>query len=107
MTAWSLGGVLIIVIVLLVVIILIERRRVHEGIVISSHYRKLLIAGAGITAAGVAAMAAFYFLDVPFYIGVPLVAIGLSYLFAGFVYRHEWTKWVRSYMGLDDRRIRK
>ena len=107
MIAWSLGGVLFVVVVLVVVLILVERRRVNEGILISSHFRKVLIAGTVITAAGAAATVVFYFLDIPFYAGIPLLVTGLSYLFAGFVYRREWTQWVRSYMGLEDRRIRR
>jgi len=92
--------ILLLVLVLGVIIVLIERKRISRGILVSSNYLKICIAGITIVILSVGAMVAFYILKIPFYIGLPLFGMGIVYLSAGLVYRHEWKKQLDKWLGV-------
>ena len=108
MIIWSTSAALFVmclVIALIAAIIAVERKRVNDGILVSSHYSKLFIAGAAITALGIIVMVIFKLVDVPALIGLPIATMGLGYLSAGYVYRREWLRWVHSYAELERKYI--
>ena len=99
MLIWSILGVGLLLLILITVIIIIERRRINSGIIIASNYIKLLVAGIIIMLLSIGGMVmlALFFPEIPFYIGMPLLGMGVVYIVVGLVYRKEWIKWVDSY----------
>ncbi len=99
MVIWSVsGGVSLLFITLLVIIILAERRRIDRGIIVSSNYLKLIITGITTVLVSIGGMVALFFLEIPFYIGMPLLGMGVVYMGVGLIYRKEWMKWTKSYI---------
>ena len=101
MLIWIVGGVTLLVFILAIIIIIVERRRIDEGILVSSNYRKLVVMGIIIAFCGIVGMAVLFFLKIQFFIGAPILGMGIVYMVAGLVYRKEWMKWMHSYSDLN------
>jgi len=76
-----------------------ERKRKSEGVLVSSNYRRLCIMGITILIVSVGVMIAFFTLQIPFLIGLPLFATGIACLIIGLVNRHEWNKELNKWIG--------
>ena len=100
MVIWSVSGVLLLVLILSIIIILVERRRINRGIVVASNYLKILIMGIIIALVSIVGMAVLFVLQIPFFIGTPLLGMGIVYMVAGLIYRKEWMEWIKSYSEL-------
>ena len=103
MIIWSVWGVVLLVIILSIIIIIVERRSIDRGIIVSSNYRKLLITGITIVLVSIIGMAVLFVLEIPVFIGTPILGMGIVFVVAGLVYRKEWIKWVHSYSELERR----
>ena len=99
MITLSISVILVLVLVLWVVIAIMERKRKSEGVLVSSNYRRLCIMGITIVIVSIGAMIAFYILQIPFLIGVPLFATGIACLIIGLVNRREWNKELDKWIG--------
>lgn len=97
MILWSVIGVVLLVLILLIILIVVERRRMDRGIIVSSSYKRIIITGIIATVVSIIGMAAFYFLEIPFPIGLPILGMGIVYIVAGIIYRNEWMKWIKVY----------
>jgi hypothetical protein len=103
MLTWCVWGMAILAVLLLIIIIVIERMRFDRGIVVSSDYRKVIIAGIVVMIIGAIGTVVFFIIDIPFIIGIPIILIGIAYIVAGLVYKKEWLKWLHSYTELENR----
>ncbi|GAG48609.1 unnamed protein product, partial [marine sediment metagenome] len=83
--------------VLLIVLIVVERRRMDRGIIMSSNYKRIIITGIVAVLVGIGGTVVFYFTEIPFAIGLPVLGMGIVYIVAGVIYRNEWMKWIKVY----------
>ena len=97
MIIWIVWGVVLLVIILSIIIIIVERSRIERGIMVSVNYRKLLITGMIIMLVSIAGMAVLFVLDIPVFIGTPVLGMGIVYIVAGLIYRKEWIEWIKLY----------
>jgi hypothetical protein len=81
---------LTLVIVPAIVLVLQARKRMREGNPVKTNYRILYDFGKYIVPFGVLATIGFFVLQIPFYAGLPLLALGLLYLAIGRVNREKW-----------------
>ena len=82
-------GIGILVTLLMVVIL---RKSRNEGKTGKTDYRAFLMMGAAFLPTGIVMMLAYFLTELPFEIGLPLVALGLIYLVIGLVNRDKWKK---------------
>ena len=66
-----------------IVLILQARKRMREGNPVKTDYRILYNFGTYIVPFGILVTIVFFILQIPFYAGLPLVALGLLYLVIG------------------------
>ena len=87
--------ILVLVIAMGIVMVLMNRKRVKEGKSVTPDYRGLRIFGTIIVPFSIIAMVVFFVLQIPFYIGLPLFALGVTYLIIGLANRDKRRKSVR------------
>ena len=80
-------GIGILVTLLMMVFLLKSKKQVKKG---KTNYRAFFIIGAAFLPTGIAIMLAYFLTELPFEIGLPLVALGLIYLIIGLVNREKW-----------------
>jgi len=73
-----------------IVLLLQARKRMGEGNPVKTNYRILYNFGKYIVPFGVLITIVFFILQIPFYAGLPLLALGLLYLAIGRVNREKW-----------------
>ena len=79
-----------IVVTLLLVFVL--RKRKKERKTGETDYRAFFIMGLAFLPTGLAMMIVYFMSELPFEIGLPLLALGLAYLFIGLANRDKWKK---------------
>jgi hypothetical protein len=73
-----------------VVTLLVGKKKTKEGTVVKTDYRNLYTLGKIITPFSIVAMAVMFAFQIPFYIGLPFLIIGLTYLIVGRVNINKW-----------------
>ena len=73
-----------------IVLLLQARKRTREGNPIKTDYRILYDFGKYIVPFSIIVMIVFFILQIPFYAGLPLLALGLLYLVIGRINRRKW-----------------
>ncbi len=74
-----------------IILVLVARKRAKEGKTIGSSYHGLYNFGRIIVALSIVLMAIFFVFQIPFYIGLPLFAVGVTFLVVGLVNRNKQT----------------
>ncbi len=74
-----------------IVMVLVAKKRAKEGKTIGSSYRGLYNFGRIIVTLSIIIMAIFFLLQIPFYIGLPFFAVGVTFLVVGLVNRNKQT----------------
>ena len=82
--------ILAVVIVTGIVMFSLARKRAKEGKLIRTSYRALYNFGKVIVLLSIVIMIVSFLLQIPFYIGLPLLVIGLLYLIIGYTNREKW-----------------
>jgi hypothetical protein len=83
---------LVIGIVVTLLLIVILRKRKRAGKAGETDYKAFFIMGIAFLPTGLAMMIMYFLAEVPFEIGLPLVALGLIYLIIGLANRDKWKK---------------
>ena len=68
----------------------LARKREKEGKSVKTSYHALYNFGKFIVSFSVVIMVVFFGLQIPFYAGLPLLALGLLYLAVGWANREKW-----------------
>ncbi len=90
--------ILIIAIILALVIatgvvwVLVAQKREKAGMSVETIYRRLYIFGTILVTFSIVSMAVFFILQIYFFIGLPLFAVGLIFLIIGLANRDKWRK---------------
>ena len=87
-----LAATLAILIALGVFVALIAWKKKKEGEFIEPNYRAFFVMGIAWVPVGIVSMIVFFALDMPFIIGMPLLAMGIIYLTIGLANRDKWKK---------------
>ncbi len=87
-----LAATLAILIALGVLIALIAWKKKKEGAFEEPNYRAFFVMGIAWVPVGIVSTIVFYVLDIPFIIGMPLLAMGILYFTIGLVNRDKWKK---------------
>ena len=82
--------VLALVVVPVIVMLLQARKRMLEGNLVKTDYRTLYNFGKYIVLFGIIITVVFFVLQIPFYAGLPILALGLLYLIIGRANRRKW-----------------
>ena len=82
--------ILALVIVTGIVMLSLARKRVKEGKSVKTSYYALYNFGKFVVALSIVIMIVFFILQIPFYVGLSLLAIGLLYLAVGWANRGKW-----------------
>ena len=86
------GAIVAILIVVGTLMTLMVWKRKKEGKLEEPDYRAFYVMGIIWVPAGIVFMLAYFLLDIPFVIGIPLFAMGLTYLIIGLANRDKWKK---------------
>jgi len=73
-----------------IILILQARKRMREGNPVGTDYRILYSFGKYIVPFGIIITVVFFVLQIPFYTGLPILALGLLYLIIGQANRRKW-----------------
>ena len=73
-----------------IVLLLQAKKRMREGNPVKTDYRILYSFGKYIVPFGIIITVVFFVLQIPFYIGLPILALGLLYLVIGRINRRKW-----------------
>ena len=73
-----------------IVLLLQARKRMREGNPVKTNYRTLYNFGKYIVLFGILITIVFFVFQIPFYAGLPLLALGLLYLAIGRANRKKW-----------------
>ena len=73
-------------------ILLLTRRQLKEGRTSETNYRVFFITGLVMLGLGVINVVLYFVMQIPFYIGLPMVIIGGVYAIIGWVHRSTWQK---------------
>ena len=84
--------ILVVVIVTGIVMFSLARKRSKDGKPTKTSYRALYNFGKVIIPLSIVIMIVSFLLQIPFYIGFPLLALGLIYLVIGLANRDKWKK---------------
>ena len=104
MILWSVIAVVLLVLALLIILIIVERRRMDRGIIVSSHYKRIVITGIVAVLVGIIGTLVFHLVEeTHFAIGLPILGMGIVYIVAGVIYRNEWMKWIKVYSQMQRR----
>jgi len=94
MSEWALISAaiaaILIVVGILVLVAFVAWRRRKEGTLAEPNYRAFFVMGIVFIPVGIAFMFIFLLSDIPFVIGMPLLAMGLVYLAIGLANRDKW-----------------
>ncbi len=71
---------------------LMLRQKYRDGTLGETSYRSIFVAGLVLTPLGIVALVVYFLLQIPFYIGLPLLVVGLIYLALGLAHRDSWRK---------------
>lgn len=89
--------VMILVSIILALVILtgivmssLARKRAKEGKSVKTSYHALYNFGKVVVPLSIVIMIVFFVLQIPFYAGLPLLALGLLYLAIGWANREKW-----------------
>ena len=82
--------ILAIVILTGIVMFSLARKRAKEGKSVKTSYHALCNFGKFVVPLSVVIMIVFFVLQIPFYAGLPLLALGLLYLAVGYANREKW-----------------
>jgi hypothetical protein len=82
--------ILAIVILTGIVMFSLARKRAEEGKSVKTSYHALYNFGKFVVPLSVVIMIVFFVLQIPFYAGLPLLALGLLYLAIGWANRAKW-----------------
>jgi hypothetical protein len=83
---------LVIGIVVTLLLLVVLRKRKKAGKTGETDYKAFFIMGMAFLPTGVAMMLMYFLAEIPFEIGLPLVALGLIYLVIGLANRDKWKK---------------
>jgi hypothetical protein len=83
---------LVIGIVITLLLLVVLRKRKKAGKTGETDYKAFFIMGMAFLPTGVAMMLMYLLAEIPFEIGLPLVALGLIYLVIGLANRDKWKK---------------
>ncbi len=83
---------LIVGILLTLVLLLILRKRKQTGKARETDFKAFFIMGLVFLPTGFTMMVIYFFAELPFEIGLPLFALGLTYLVISLVNRDKWKK---------------
>jgi len=83
---------LLIGIIVTLFMVLVLRKRKKEQKTGERDYRAFFIIGLVFLPTGLAMMMVYFFIEIPFEIGLPLFALGLIYLIIGLINRNKWKK---------------
>jgi amino acid transporter len=83
---------LIIGILVTLILLLVLRIRKRAGKTEETNYKAFFIMGIAFLPIGVAMMLMYFLVEIPFEIGLPLIALGLIYLGIGWANRDKWKK---------------
>ena len=84
--------ILALVIAMGIAMVLVSKKRAKEGKTAKMGYRGVYIFGIIIVPFSILTMAVMIVLQTPFYVGLPLFALGLTYLIVGWLNKDKWTK---------------
>jgi len=87
-----LAATLAILIALGVLVALIAWKKNKEGEFVEPNYRAFFVMGIAWVPVGIVSTIVFFVLDIPFIIGMPLLAMGAVYLAIGLANRDKWKK---------------
>jgi hypothetical protein len=73
-----------------IVMLLQARKRMRQGNPVRIDYRILYSFGKYIVPFGIIITVVFFVLQIPFYAGLPILALGLLYLVIGRINRRKW-----------------
>jgi hypothetical protein len=73
-----------------IVMLLQAKKRMLEGNSVKTDYRTLYNFGKYIVLFGIIITVVFFVLQIPFYAGLPILALGLLYLIIGLANRRKW-----------------
>jgi len=73
-----------------IVLLLQARKRMREGNLVKTDYRIVYSFGKYIVPFGIIVTIVFFILQIPFYAGLPILALGLLYLVIGRANRRKW-----------------
>jgi uncharacterized membrane protein len=83
---------LIVGILVTLLLVLGLRKRKRSGKAGETDYKAFFILGLAFLPTGLAMMLVYFFVEIPFEVGLPLFALGLIYLVIGLVHRDKWKK---------------
>ena len=84
------GIVFAVVVALGVIVALVVRKREKEGRSVKADYRKFYKIGLIMTPLGVIITLVYFLFQIPFFIGLPFLALGIVYLAIGLANRDKW-----------------
>jgi uncharacterized membrane protein YfcA len=95
MSEWALiaaaiAAILVVVVVVGILVAFVAWRRRKEGKLAEPDYRAFFVMGIVLVPVGIVFMFIFLLSDIPFAIGMPLLAMGLVYLAIGLANRDKW-----------------
>ena len=83
---------LIVGILVTLLLVLFLRKRKRAGKAGENDYKAFFILGLAFLPTGLAMMLVYFFVEIPFEVGLPLFALGLIYLVIGLIHRDKWKK---------------
>ena len=83
---------LIVGILVTLLLVLGLRKRKRSGKAGETDYKAFFILGLAFLPTGLAMTLVYFFVEIPFEVGLPLIALGLIYLVIGLVHRDKWKK---------------
>ena len=81
---------LLVGILVTLLLIVVLRRRKRRGKAEGTDYKAFFVMGLVFLPTGLAMMIVYFFVEIPFEVGLPLFALGLMYLIVGLVNRDKW-----------------
>ncbi len=84
--------ILAIAVVTGIIAVLMVRKKKKEGKLQEPNYRVFFIIGISWVPFSIALMVVSFILQIPFYVGFPLLALGLVYLIVGLKNRDKWKR---------------
>lgn len=84
--------ILAIALVFGILVALMAWKRKREGKPVETSYRTFFIMGVIWVPFSIVLMVIYFILQIPFFIGIPLFALGVIYLIIGLINREKWQK---------------
>ncbi|MFC2019028.1 hypothetical protein ACFLU4_03625 [Chloroflexota bacterium] len=84
------AGILVILLVVGILMVLTVRQKQREGKPTEPNYRAFFLMGIIWVPLGIVSMVVYFIFQIPFFIGIPFLALGLIYLIIGLTNRDKW-----------------